>query len=298
MRKRVLQMADVSQSARLSNVMNDAPVNVIAVTSGKGGVGKTNVAANLAVSMGAQGKNVMLLDADLGLANVDLLLGLHPRFNLSHVVSGEADLVSTILRGPKNIRIVPASSGNRSLIDVAAVSQAAIVQAFADLADQPDILLIDTAAGISDSVARFVSAAQQAIVVVCDEPASITDAYALIKVFSRHYGINRFEIVTNKTRDDWQGQMLFSKLRKVADQYLDAVLRHLGNVPQDKWLLKAVQEQRSVADAYPNSESGKAFQKIASAILHRRKSNFASGNIQFFFERLLFTSTMRAGEST
>ncbi len=291
-------MANASQSVGLRKVINRSPVKVIAVTSGKGGVGKTNVAANIAVSLGALDTNVMLLDADLGLANVDVLLGLQPRFNLSHVLSGEVDLESTILRGPKNIRIVPASSGNKSLIDVPVVSQAAIIQAFANIVDQPDVLLIDTAAGISESVARFVSAAQQAIIVVCDEPASITDAYALIKVFSRDYGIDRFEIVTNQTCDDWQGRMLFRKLRKVTDQFLDVVLRHIGNVPHDSWLRKAVQEQRSVVDIYPNSSSGKAFQKIARAIQTDRSSGATSGNIQFFLERLLYADTMQVGELT
>jgi flagellar biosynthesis protein FlhG len=287
-------MANASQTAGLREVLNRAPANVIAITSGKGGVGKTNVAANLAVSLSTMGKNVMLLDADLSLANVDVLLGLQPRFNLSHVVTGETDLSSTILRGPANIRIVPASSGHQSLIDVPVGSQAMIIKAFADLVDQPDVLLVDTAAGISEGVARFVAAAQQVIVVVCDEPASITDAYALIKVFSRHYGISHFRIVTNQTRDDWQGRMLFTKLRKVTDQYLDVVLRHLGNVPHDEWLRKAVQEQRSVADAYPRSASATAFRKIAADIAKGHSKSTPNGNIQFFLERLLSSNTLRA----
>lgn len=276
--------------------MNRNPIEVIAVTSGKGGVGKTNVAANLAVALGSLDKNVMLLDADLGLANVDVLLGLQPRFNLSHVVSGETDLESTILRGPRNIRIVPASSGNRSMIDVSPVSQAAIIQAFADLVDQPDILLVDTAAGITNSVARFVGAAQKAIVVVCDEPAALTDAYALIKVFSRDHGIRRFEIVTNQTRDDLQGRALFNKLQRVTDQYLDVVVKHLGNVPHDEWLRRAVQEQRPVSQAYPNCKAGKAFRKIAGTLLNNNSSRGASGNIQFFLERLLYSDSLQAGE--
>ncbi len=289
-------MANSSQSAELQNAMRRAPVNVIAITSGKGGVGKTNVAANIAVSLGAMNLNVMLLDADLSLANTDVLLGLQPRFNLSHVLSGEVDLDSTILRGPKNIRIVPASSGTKSLIDIPAASQSTVIQAFSDLSDQPDILVIDTAAGISASVARFVGAAQQAIVVVCDEPASITDAYALIKVFSRDYGISHFEIITNQTPNEQQGRELFAKLCKVADQYLDVVLRHLGNVPYDDWLKRSVQQQRSVVDAYPDSKSGKAFRRIAMAVQKGRSSNVANGNIQFFLERLLHSSLNQAGE--
>lgn len=288
-------MANASQSIGLRKAMQQSSVKVIAVTSGKGGVGKTNVAANLAVSLAELRQNVMLLDADLSLANADVLLGLQPRFNLSHVLSGEVDLDSTILHGPKNIRIVPASSGNKTLIDIPAASQSVVIQAFSDLSDQPDVLIIDTAAGISASVARFVGAAQQAIVVVCDEPASITDAYALIKVFSRDYGISHFEIVTNQTSNEQQGRALYAKLCKVSDRYLDVVLRHLGNVPYDEWLKKSVQQQRSVVDAYPNSAAGKAFQRIATAIQNERSPSVANGNIQFFLERLLCSGASRAG---
>jgi flagellar biosynthesis protein FlhG len=279
-----------SQSAGLKKVLARGPVQVVAVTSGKGGVGKTNVAVNTAIAIAAGGANVMLLDADLGLANVDVLLGLQPRFNLSHVASGVSDLDSTIIRGPNNVRIVPASSGSFSMVDLPMASQAAIIQAFSSLAEQPDVLVVDTAAGISESVARFVQAAQEAIVVVCDEPASLTDAYALIKVFSRNYGIRRFQIVTNQTRDAWEGRVLYTKLRKVADLYLDVVLRHLGNVPLDPWLRRAVQEQRAVVDAYPRSESGRAFAEIARALQRIPAVTQASGNIEFFLERLLMAA--------
>lgn len=284
-----------SQSDGLRRAMTRRPVQVVAVTSGKGGVGKTNVAANIAISLGALNRNVMLLDADLGLANIDVLLDLQPRFNLAHVVNGDTDLDSTILPGPKGIRIVPASSGDWSMIDMPATAQAAIIRAFGDLSDQPDVLLVDTAAGVSDSIARFVCAAQKAIVVVCDEPASITDAYALIKVLSRHYGITHFEIVTNQTRDSWEGRVLFGKLRRVSDQYLDVVLRHLGNVPFDRWLRRAVQEQRAVVDAYPQSDAGRAFAEIAKSLDQAKGPGRSNGSIQFFFERLLETSHERAG---
>lgn len=284
-----------SQSDRLRHAMKKRPVQVIAVTSGKGGVGKTNVAANIAVSMANLERSVMLLDADLGLANVDVLLALQPRFNLSHVVSGDTDLDSTIIDGPNGVRIVPAASGDWSLIDLPVASQAAIIQAFGDLPDQPDVLVVDTAAGISANVARFVSAAQRAVLVVCDEPTSITDAYALIKVFSRHYGISHFDIVTNQTQDCWEGRVLFGKLRRVADQYLDVVLRHLGNVPFDRWLRRSVQEQRAVVDAYPQSDSGRAFADIARSLVGSASPDCASGNIQFFLERLLEPSPRHAG---
>lgn len=267
--------------------MDKKPVKVIAVCSGKGGVGKTNVAANLAVALGKSGRNTCLLDADLSLANVDVLLGLQPRFNLSHVVNGEADLQKTLLDGPGDIRIVPASSGNFSMTDLPAAAQACIIQAFGELGNQPDILVVDTAAGIAPEVARFVQAAQHAVVVICDEPASLTDAYALIKVFSKHYGISRFSVLTNQSRKQHDGRKLFRKLVKVADSFLDVVLRHIGDIPHDEYLVKAVQEQRAVVDAYPNSKAGLAFREVARAVDSLAPARGASGGIQFFFERLL-----------
>lgn len=276
--------------------MQRKPVKVIAVCSGKGGVGKTNVATNIAIALGSRGRNTCLLDADLSLANVDVLLGLQPRFNLSHLVKGEAELKDTILRGPGNIRIVPASSGNFCMTDLPPAAQVSIIQAFSELANQPEVMLVDTAAGISPKVARFVQAAQHPVVVVRDEPASLTDAYALIKVFSQHYGISRFNIVTNQCRSAREGRVLYAKLARVTDSYLDVVLRHLGDVPQDDYLAKAVQEQRAVVDVYPRSASGVAFQEIAAKIDALPAAREASGGIEFFLERLLMADTASRGK--
>jgi flagellar biosynthesis protein FlhG len=267
--------------------MGRRPAKVLAVCSGKGGVGKTNVAANIAIALASSRSNVCLLDADVSLANVDVLLGLQPRFNLSHVVRGEADLESTLISGPNGVRIIPASSGSFCMTDLTAASQASIIRAFSDLRWQPDVMVVDTAAGISPNVARFVQASQHAIVVVCDEPASLTDAYALIKVFSQRYGITRFQIVTNQSRTRSDGRRLFNKLSGVTDAYLDVVLRHLGDVPRDDYLVKSVQEQRAVVDAYPKSSSGSAFRQLASNIDAMPPVQQANGGIQFFLERLL-----------
>jgi flagellar biosynthesis protein FlhG len=268
---------------------------VIAVCSGKGGVGKTNVATNIAVAMGSFGYDVCLLDADVGLANVDVLLGLQPRFNLSHVASGESDLESTILRGPNDVRVVPASSGSFCMTNLSNASQAAVIHAFSELRRQPDVLIVDTAAGISPSVARFVQAAQHALVVVQDEPASLTDAYALIKVFSQNYGISSFHIVTNRSSGRSAGRMLFDKLARVSDAYLDVVLRHLGDVPNDRYLARAVREQRAVVDVYPKSPSGLAFLEIGKAVGRMSSRRASSGGIEFFFEHLLRQEQLSAG---
>ena len=288
-------MRNECQATRLRNAIGFRTTQVIAVASGKGGVGKTNVATNLAVALGKASGSVILLDADLALANVDVLLDLQPRFNLSHVVSGESDLLSTMLPGPAGINIIPASSGNWSMVDIPPASRAAIIQAFSDLETHPDTLIVDTPAGISGAVAQFVSAAQRAVVVVCDEPTSITDAYALIKVLSNNHRLQNFDIVTNQTRNDWEGRVLFSKLERVASQYLNVVLSHLGNVPYDDCLRRAVQEQRSVVEAYPQSAASRSFSAIAAKLKRDRRSTPPSGGLQFFFEQLLRADTSIAG---
>ncbi|MDJ0904449.1 MAG: MinD/ParA family protein [Woeseiaceae bacterium] len=288
-------MPDRSQHDNLKSFLNRQAVKVLAVCSGKGGVGKTNVAANVALAMAAKHHNVCLLDADVSLANVDVLLGLQPRFNLSHVVHGEIDLEAAVLKAPHGLRIVPASSGNFSMTDLAPAGQAAIIQAFGQMSDQPDVLVIDTAAGISPGVARFVQAAQHAVVVVCDEPASLTDAYALIKVFSRNYGISHFQVITNMSTSNAAGRLLFDKLNRVAERYLDVVLRHLGDVPRDEYLVKAVQQQRAVVDSYPNSASGNAFRRIAGAVERLPAPTRSRGGIEFFFERLFVNERQGQG---
>jgi Mrp family chromosome partitioning ATPase len=180
------------QAETLMQINSTRPVKVIAVTGGKGGVGKTTVSANLAVSMAAQGRDVMLVDADFG-----LVLGLHTRFHLGHVVNGDCMLEDAIVTGPRGLQIVPAASGTKRMANLSDAEQAGIIRAFSDLYHRVDTLVVDTAAGLHDSVLTFSQAAHHVIVVVCDEPASITDAYGLIKVLSREHGVQRFQILAN-----------------------------------------------------------------------------------------------------
>src|SRR5690554_2677008 len=181
---------------------NKNRVQVIAVTGGKGGVGKTNVSVNLSVALAGLGRRVILLDADFGLANVDVLLGLEPKRTLNEVMAGECDLRDVLLSGPGGIKIVPASSGTQDLVSMTPLQHAGLIQAFSELGDNLDVLAIDTAAGIGDSVTSFVRAAQEVILVVCDEPTSITDAYALIKLLSRDHGMTRFRVLANMARSE------------------------------------------------------------------------------------------------
>ncbi|WP_090207550.1 P-loop NTPase [Ectothiorhodospira magna] len=267
-----------------------APVRVLAVSSGKGGVGKTNVSVNLSAALAASGKRVMLLDADLGLANVDVLLGLQPKSNLYHVLNGECSLEDILLEGPGGMLIVPAASGIARMADLEPAQHVGIIRAFSELSHPLDVLVVDTAAGLQDSVTSFCRAAQEVLVVVCDEPASITDAYALIKVLYRDHGLMRFRILANMVRNDNdnEGRTLFKKLVAVCDRFLeDVILDYVGAVPHDDMLRKAVQRRKTVLDAYPSSPAARAFRGIAGRIDQWPMPKAARGGIEFFVERLI-----------
>lgn len=263
------------------------PIRVMAVSSGKGGVGKTNVAVNLGVSLTGMGRRVVLLDADLGLANVDVLLGLHAKYNLSHVLSGERSLEEIMVEGPGGLKIVPASSGIQRMSELNNAEQAAIIHAFAELNQDIDVLMVDTAAGIAGGVVNFVRACQDVILVVVDEPTSLTDAYAFIKLMNRDYGVFRFHIVTNMVQDVNHGQALFAKLCKVTDRYLDVALHFLGAIPHDEYLRRAVQKQNPVVLAYPNSKSAQAFRATALRTDALPISQRGGGGLEFFVERMI-----------
>ncbi len=277
----------MNQASGLNSITRSKPVRVVAITSGKGGVGKTNVSTNLALSMVATGNNVLLMDADLGLANVDVLLGLQPICNLSHVIRGECSLEEVIIKDQSGLRIIPAASGIQDMAELSHIEHAGLIRAFSELSFHPDILLIDTAAGISDSVVTFSKAAHEVLVVVCDEPASITDAYAVIKLLNRDHGLHRFRVLANMVHNTQDGIELFKKLMKVTDRFLDVTLEYLGSIPYDEYLKKAVQKQRAVVNAYPRSRAAMAFHKIAQKAGQWPVPDAASGKIEFFVERLL-----------
>lgn len=277
----------MDQAQGIRQMKNHKPVQVIAVTSGKGGVGKSNVTVNLAVTLAKEGQNVLVMDADLGLANIDVLLGINPDYNLSHVVNGECTLEDTMVEGPAGIHIIPASSGTRSMSDLTPAENAGIIQSFSELTTPVDTLLIDTAAGLSDSVVSYVRAAREVIVVVCDEPASITDAYAMIKVMNRDFDVQRFHVLANMAHSIQQGRELYMKLSRVADQYLDVTLDFIGSVPYDDYLKKAVQKQKCVTETYPRSPAAMAFRKIAQKTQTWPIPKVMEGHLEFFIERLI-----------
>jgi len=275
------------QAAGIRRMASKKPVQVIAVSSGKGGVGKTNVSVNLSLAMVEAGQRVLLMDADLGLANVDLLLGLRSEYNLSHVISGERSLEEVVVDGPEGLKIIPAASGMQMMSELSPSEHAGVIRSFSDLSMPLDVLVVDTAAGISDGVVSFVKASNEVIVVVCNEPTSLTDAYALIKVMSEDHGIQKFNVLANSVRDPQEGIKLFKKLSRVTDYYLDVTLNFMGAVPYDEYLVKAVKKQRAVLQSFPQCPSSMAFRKIAKTVMSWPVPQSASGHLEFFVERLI-----------
>ncbi|MGH8214879.1 MAG: MinD/ParA family ATP-binding protein [Rhodanobacteraceae bacterium] len=261
------------------------PPRVIAVTGGKGGVGKSCVAVNLGLALAMAGRDTLLLDADLGLANVDVLLGLQPKCNIANLLAGECGLEELVLTAAHGLKVVPATSGKRSMVDMTRAEYAAVIRAFDDYPQPPEFLIVDTAAGISDNVSMFSVAADEVLVVVCDEPASLTDAYALIKVLARESGVRRFRVVANMVYNARHGHQLFEKLERVTNRFLDVTLLFCGVVPQDEHLRRAVRRQMGVVDAWPDSPSSLAFKKLAMAADNWEESPEALGRIGFFAER-------------
>lgn len=262
-------------------------VKVIAVTGGKGGVGKTSVSVNLATALAAAGRRVMLLDGDLGLANVDVFLGLSTRYTMAHVLSGERTLAEVVVDAPQGFKVIPGASGVAAMANLGASAHLGIVQGFSSLATDLDVLIVDTAAGIAQGALQFSQAAQQVLVVVCDEPASMTDAYALIKVLSRNHGVNRFRILANMIRQKGTGETLFRNLERVTSRFLDVVLEFAGEVPDDAYMRRAIREQRTVLEAFPSSPASMAFKNLASAADKWPVPVGPRGNVEFFVERLV-----------
>jgi flagellar biosynthesis protein FlhG len=260
---------------------------VVAVTGGKGGVGKTLISINLGFALANAGQRVILLDGDLGLSNIDVQLGLAPRYTLEHLLSGERTLAELLLQVTDGLHLVPAASGVTRMTRLNAVEHAAIVTAFAELPQHCDVLLIDTAPGIGDQVQRLSAAASHVLVVLCDDPASLTDAYGLIKVLSREQGVRRFHVLVNRVSQGTSAEMLFHRLQRVTDRYLEVQLVYAGEVPDDAMVGRSVRAQRAAIQAFPGCPASRAIQKLAHGMKRWPAPVTANGRIEFFIDRVL-----------
>ena len=261
-------------------------MRVLSVTSGKGGVGKTCVSVNLAYWLSKMGARVLLLDADLGLANVDVVLGLRPAYTLEHVLSGEKTLPEIMMEGPGGMRILPAASGVGRLVELGEEDRIQVFQEFDALGDPFDYLIVDTGAGISRNVLYFNSAVQDVIVVATPEPTSLTDAYALMKVLSEKGRGYRFRVLANMVADEREAKGVFARLSSVADKYLNISLSYIGHIVSDPNMPQAVRKQQAASVLFPKTPAVRCLRGLADRLHNLPPDAFPAGHMQFFWRKL------------
>jgi flagellar biosynthesis protein FlhG len=280
-------LKSLSPAAPIAESNVQRPVRVIAITSGKGGVGKTNIATNLAYHLSQMNRKTLILDADMGLANIDVILGIAPAYNLYHVLRGEKALGEVIVDGPGGMKILPATSGIQEMADLSKGEKLALLDELDGLGTQLDFLLIDTAAGIAGNVIYFNVAAREIIVVVSPEPTSITDAYALIKILYSNYGEKRFMLLVNMVKHTSEAREVFLKVSNATSHFLNLSIEYLGYVLEDAKVTEAVRRQKALAEVYPDSRANKCLQSIARKLCKLQPEFCESGSLKFFWKSIV-----------
>lgn len=259
---------------------------VIGITSGKGGVGKTSIASNLAVALVMMGHKVMLFDADLGLANAQLAFGCRTEFNFGHVLAGKKSLSEIVVTTRQGVRLVPGASGIQQLANLGTVESAGIIQAFSSLDEEIDYFIIDTAAGIADSVVTFMRAAQRRVIVLRDEPSSIADAYGMIKVLAREHHLDQIYLVPNMVPSQAAGEQLYRCVNDVCERFLGMSVNYLHSITHDEHMLGALRAYSSVLEFAPGGNAARDFRQLALIADRLEGMEGTTGGIQFFVERL------------
>lgn len=292
---------DQAESLRNIIKMNNQPqkklARTITVTSGKGGVGKSNTAINLAIQFRQMGQRVIILDADFGLANIEVMFGTVPQHNLSDLIYKGKNIKEIITWGPGEVGFISGGSGIAGLSNLSRDYLMSIIQNLAELDSIADIVIVDTGAGISDAVLEFLVASGEILLVTTPEPTSITDSYSLLKALNRHprfsSEMSEVKVIANKVEDEEEGMALFTKLNAVVTRYLKIPVSYLGTVPQDANLSKAVMQQMPISLDNPSARSAKAYQKIAeilmygNALEHQNKRGMAA-----FFSHIIGTKNL------
>lgn len=246
------------------SLFSSKTARTIAVASGKGGVGKTNVSVNLAVALAKAGQRTLLLDCDMGLANAGILLGLDSAWTIGDLLAGRCAMDELIMTGPAGLCFVPGHSGTGSGSTLSHGERGRLLDALAPIRADYDTIVIDTGSGIEASALALIATADTPLIVVAPEPTSFVDAYALVKALAVSHGLDRFEIVTNMVQSEAAGHALFDRFRAVATRFLDMELVYAGAVPADPYVREAVLRKRCVVDAFPGAPSTRAFARLAS----------------------------------
>lgn len=260
---------------------------VMSVTSGKGGVGKTVCVANLALIMAGQGYRVLVIDADLGLANIDLYFGLSPQYNLNHFFAGEKPLEEILVAAPAGIMVLPAGSGVQKYTHLDADQKLSLMEGLDLLHDRFDVVLIDTEAGISENVTYFNVAAQEILVVTTPEPTAISDAYALMKLLSTRFHEKSFKLIVNSVVSENEALDVYHKLTLVSSRFIDISIDFLGAIPLDKRFTDSVRKQKTLVELYPKAKPAQAFADLVENMELKKEKQALKGSQQFFWKRLL-----------
>ena len=264
-------------------------LKIIGIASGKGGVGKTTISANLAVALADAGNRVMLFDGDLGLANAQLALGIKVDYNFSHVISGEKTLSEIVVRGPSDIYVVPGASGIGKMADLGEAELQGMIQSFSEFKEPLDYLIVDAAAGISLAVITFLKACHQTLIVVRDEPSSIADAYGIIKVLVTEQNYTQLSLIPNGVPDQRSGELLHRRLNAVCLKFLNLELGYTYSIESDEMITEAARKYLPVMKHAPGSSAARDFRKLAKEVVTFPHQQGASGGLQFFIERMLNT---------
>jgi flagellar biosynthesis protein FlhG len=259
---------------------------VITITSGKGGVGKSNIAVNLAISLSQYGFKVIIFDADFGLANVDVIFGIVPQYTLADVINDKKNILEVLTEGPQNIRFISGGSGVEKLVELDKGQLEKFVENIGFLDRFADFIIVDTGAGVSDNVMRFVMAADEVLVVANPEPTSITDAYALIKMISNRDNAKPIKIIVNRAENENEAQNLLKKLVLVSEKFLSVKLLPLGYLLNDDVVTKAVKSQQPFALEYPKSNAAKQIREIAKKLI-QTKDEKSEGGVKSFMNKFI-----------
>jgi flagellar biosynthesis protein FlhG len=260
---------------------------VISVTSGKGGVGKTSVVANLSLTLAARGKRILVLDGDFGLANLDIMLDLKTQGTIHDVLSGKKTLREIIVRASDNVDVIPAGSGILGLSTLSIADKTQLLDIMSEIDSRYDVMIIDTGAGINDDVTWLNSSASEIMVIATPEPTSITDAYALIKVLSQKHKIKQFKLLVNQARSEAEGLKVFQQMTGVTDRFLNVSVDYLGTVLWDERCTYAIRQRKPIVQCYPTSKAAKNFAVLADTLFKRQERADVHGNAQFFWRALL-----------
>ncbi|WP_138751571.1 MinD/ParA family protein [Paenibacillus sinopodophylli] len=259
---------------------------VVTVTSGKGGVGKSNFSLNFALSLQRLGKKVLVFDADIGMANIDVLMGVTSTYNLYHLLKQEKTIWEIVQEGPEGLHFIAGGSGFRDLMDLSTEQLDRFADEISKLHGRYDVILFDTGAGLSKETVKFITAAQETIVVTTPEPTSITDAYALIKMVKGMEVDVHFKLIVNRASDAKEGKQTADKISMVSQRFLQSELPHLGILPDDPNVSKAVKRQVPFTVAYPGTEASIAIERIAKRFLELPQTGAVSGGVKGFLHKM------------